>query len=439
MKTEKESARLVEDLLAFYRDVLLYNNAKEKSYTRSFYQLDEFKTYANEVNNQELYYYIDVLNQTKQDLKYSSSHQIYVELALMKMVDVKEKEAVIMHQELDDLKEQVSRLQQAYQDLNEGLNRVENNVVKVEPPTPSIQVDQDAQPFNDEDDLVSETNPYNEEDDLFEDRNEAENDDQTEIDDTYLEEDHQSSSLFDDEDDDADAASLFDDNDDVESSLFEQETESPEDVQKEQPIFAPPKDAIHSGENTPSESVQEVQTEQTSEQVDVPYSTYDIRIVENVLNKGDRELRIELSKKWINLESSFTGTELEYAKHVSSGRIVATDGATLIMVYDTPTKCNRLMKPDTKEIVKKLLESHYNRAFDYMALPVSVWDDIFDEYIKKYQEGGTDFIKLTPINDPELKELTPTKHTFKEEQSEDQSVQDALDLFGDVVKVKRGE
>jgi hypothetical protein len=246
-----------------------------------------------------------------------------------------------------------------------------------------------------------------------------------------------------DKDEDEDDTSLFDDAIDQEASLFEPEVdELPIDEVSshiEPTIGEQPQDSHNVDGVGTSDTSEDNPVEQVKAPNKEPYSTYDIRIVENVLNQGDRELRIELSKKWINLESSFTGSELEYAKHVSSGRIVATDGKTLIMVYDTPTKCNRLMKPDTKEIVIGLLNKHYNRMFDYMALPAKVWDDIFDEYIKKYQEGGSDFIKLTPINDPELKELTSTKHTFKEEQTEDQSVQDALDLFGDVVKVKRGD
>ena len=96
------------------------------------------------------------------------------------------------------------------------------------------------------------------------------------------------------------------------------------------------------------------------------------------------------------------------------------------------------MTPDVKEVVVKLLSEFYKKELDYVALPSAVWEQKSQEFIKKWKSNRGEFITLSPIEHPALKEMP----RFNKEVSEftPDSVKDAISIFGsDAVRVKKGD
>jgi DNA polymerase-3 subunit gamma/tau len=129
---------------------------------------------------------------------------------------------------------------------------------------------------------------------------------------------------------------------------------------------------------------------------------------------------------------------MNYAKWITSGRVVATDGEMIIIQYPNASLCNRMMKPEVKTITTKLLSDFYSQTIDYLALPVDVWENKSQEFIKKWKEDKDTFIKLSPIEHPALKDIPKFEKDVTEFTPD--IVKDAINIFGaDAVKVKKGE
>ena len=145
-----------------------------------------------------------------------------------------------------------------------------------------------------------------------------------------------------------------------------------------------------------------------------------------------------MNKKWFDIERFVNPDKMTYAKWITTGRVVATNGELIIIQYTNASLCNRMMKPDVKKIVTKILSDFYNQPLDYVALPTEVWEQKSQEFIKKWKTNRGEYITLSPIEHPALKEMPK----FNKEVSEftPDSVKDAISIFGsDAVRVKKGE
>jgi len=123
---------------------------------------------------------------------------------------------------------------------------------------------------------------------------------------------------------------------------------------------------------------------------------------------------------------------------ITDGKLAATNGTMIIVTFDTPAICNRLMKPQIKGKIISILEDYFNRPMMFLALPEALWNKISKEFIDKFRkDDSNDPITLTPINHPRLIEIPDTEESYEDVTNE--SVKEAKDLFGDIVKVKKGE
>jgi DNA polymerase-3 subunit gamma/tau len=376
----KEAPRLVQNMITFYRDMLLYKNTTVSIEDQLIYSNKEFIELTKKLSNNMIFFYIDILNKTQNDMKWTNNAKLYMELALIKMVDHAEKQEIVFEDELQNLKQELATLK----------NELSNNTYVKEP---KKEVEDTNNWFDNP--VMDEPTPEPEPDDT------------------------------------EDTVSVFDDPrapKDKEEQIEETEEEpKPKQVRKEKP----------EQDDSEEENLFTIEPGQETEEEE-PYSTYDIRYVEDVLNNGDREAKIKMNKKWFDIER-FAGPErLNYAKWITSGRVVATNGTMLIIQYANASLCNRMMRPDVKEIIIKLLTAFYQTELDYVALPKDVWEQKSQEFIKKWKENKDAYIKLTPISHPSLKDMPK----FTQEMSEftPDSVKAAIDLFGsDAVRVKKGE
>ena len=355
----KEAPRLVDNMIKFYRDMLIYKNTNISNADQVIYDNDEFIKLSDKLNNNMIFYYIDVLNKTQNDMKWSNNAKLYMEIALIKMVDRVEKQEIIFEEEINYLKTQINELKEM-----KSASEIIREYKKEEPA-------KEESIFDLSDDL-NEINKVIEE---------------PENEDIVVKE---------------------------EQDVVEQQKEPEKAEELEEDLFS--------------------LTPDTSE----PFATYDIRIVEDVLNNGNREAKIKMNSRWFDIERFVTPDRMNYAKWITTGRVVATNGKMMIIQYSNASLCNRMMKPEVKEIITQLLSDYYKQNLDYLALPKDVWEQKSQEFIKKWKENKDGYIELSPIIHPALKDIPK----FEKDVSEftPDLVKDAISIFGsEAVRVKKGD
>lgn len=83
----KDISRLAEDMVTFFRDLLLLRTAPNLKHLLELVSDDErFEEMAKAFNPDILYAFIDILAKTQQEMRFSNHAKVYVESALLKMI-----------------------------------------------------------------------------------------------------------------------------------------------------------------------------------------------------------------------------------------------------------------------------------------------------------------------------------------------------------------
>ena len=83
----KEVSRLTTCIIQFCRDLLLFKSVNESLNDKYIYTTDEFKELVAETDSKRLFYYIDVLVDVQNKIRFTNSQKIYLEVGLMKIVN----------------------------------------------------------------------------------------------------------------------------------------------------------------------------------------------------------------------------------------------------------------------------------------------------------------------------------------------------------------
>lgn len=83
----KEVSRLTTCIIQFCRDILLYKNMNLATSDKYIYSTEEFITLAKATDNQRLFYYIDVLVDVQNKIRFTNSQKIYLEVGIMKIIN----------------------------------------------------------------------------------------------------------------------------------------------------------------------------------------------------------------------------------------------------------------------------------------------------------------------------------------------------------------
>ena len=385
----KESDHIIDDLIVFYRDLLYVKNTRDTE-SKTLYQMQQFQTLSETMSNALLFHHMDILNETKQSMRFSTDGKLYLELGFIKMVDDTLKEA-------SHAREKTERLEATVQSLEDKLESLENRVA----------TNQVSKPASEET-----VNPADKVFDALE--NKREPDRESHLDDS-LASNHKKAHARDTANETQESS---------EGSLKEQVKTSAETPQASSEKESPPEDKYTFLYNKFSKK---------------NYKTFDIRFVEDVLNTADREKKIDMVKKWYDIERFVDAEELDYAKMITDGDLVATNGVMILVAYDSPVVCNRLMQPGIKKKLLSILERYFNRKMMFLALPQDVWQNISREFIKKFRsrESEDEFITLSPIDHPRLVEIPKDEEDYDDVTSG--GVKEARKYFGDIVKEKKGE
>lgn len=382
----KEAQRFIDDAIQFYRDCLMVLNQAE-TLTKPWLALPGTKMLLKEISAGKIFYYLDVLHQTKQNMRYGLSGKMHLDLALMKMME-ESQDFISLHHDFKALKEELAL-------LKEGLSHKE---VAPSEPTPPNELTESI--IKDEERIIETSQDTVSQDDHLRET----------VEDTFERLDHKT----------------------LETQVIKHESETPT-LTEPTPNESTPVDGSLPEETGPYEDLYQKFFHK-------PYTTYDTQYVEDVLNTGDREVRIDMNKRWFDIERYAKGSELTVAKLITDGSLVATNGIMVIVTYASPAICNRLMNPETRDRIQTLLCEYYERAIKFMALPNPIWEAISEEFVKKFRlkNDPKEWITITPIEHPSLKVIEKTKDHYADVMNG--AEKEAKDLFGeDIVKIKKGE
>lgn len=130
----KESSRLVEDLLLYCRDLLIYKQAPSLLETQIGTVTEVFKELASEMDSSSIYQYIDCLTTTQQDLRFSTYPTVQLEVLTVKLSQISvsknhemSQNSVVSAEEgslLKQLQEQVKDLQAQVAELSASPSNV---------------------------------------------------------------------------------------------------------------------------------------------------------------------------------------------------------------------------------------------------------------------------------------------------------------------------
>ena len=110
----KDPAKLIEDMIFYFRDMLLYQTAPDLEGVLEKVKVDEaFQNLSKQIPAPALYEMIDILNKSHQEMKWTNHPRIFFEVAVVKLCQSAKAEAPSAGQpEIEDLINKVRRLEQ---------------------------------------------------------------------------------------------------------------------------------------------------------------------------------------------------------------------------------------------------------------------------------------------------------------------------------------
>ncbi|MED3864569.1 DNA polymerase III subunit gamma/tau [Priestia megaterium] len=125
IKNGKDPARFVEDLIFYYRDVLLYQASEENAYLLEKAAVnEEFKELSSKMDSAFIYKVIAELNQTQQEMKWSNHPRVLLEVALVKLAQSStNQESALPYQ---DILQKMNQMEAELQQLKEKGIQVEH-------------------------------------------------------------------------------------------------------------------------------------------------------------------------------------------------------------------------------------------------------------------------------------------------------------------------
>lgn len=104
----KETTRVITDLIEFLRDVLLFKNNSLIN-MKAIYNEEPWISFSNSILSRTVYGYLDVLNETQKNVRFSNQKRSYLELAILKMSDLQLNNYYKMEERLNTVEKLVAR------------------------------------------------------------------------------------------------------------------------------------------------------------------------------------------------------------------------------------------------------------------------------------------------------------------------------------------
>ncbi|KMK74447.1 DNA polymerase III subunit gamma/tau [Alkalihalobacillus pseudalcaliphilus] len=124
----KDPHRLMEDLIYFFRDLLLFKTAPKVEHLLERAKVDDrFKQMVEQLSLNYLYEAIEVLNSSQQEMKWSIHSKVFLEMSLIKLINLNEAAARVQLE--TSAESQSSPLNAKVKELEQALKKLQSGVV----------------------------------------------------------------------------------------------------------------------------------------------------------------------------------------------------------------------------------------------------------------------------------------------------------------------
>ena len=125
----KDASRIVEDLVEYSRDLLLYQQSPAMLEETELGMLDEdFKKFAQEIEPETVYQMINILNEQQENMRYTSHPTVYLEVLTVKLSQLKNQPQVSQANAQPTIsadQAQIDRLMNRIQQLQDQINSLQ--------------------------------------------------------------------------------------------------------------------------------------------------------------------------------------------------------------------------------------------------------------------------------------------------------------------------
>ncbi|WP_367342538.1 DNA polymerase III subunit gamma/tau [Limosilactobacillus sp.] len=130
----KDGQRFIEDLISFIRDLLLYQESPSLVHVESTgLSDDDFKQLSAAANATTLYDMIDVLNETQDEMRFTTHPDVYLEVLTVKLCQVGKDQAQPNTANLGAAQETIDQLSQQVSKLQNEVNQLQKQKTTVAP------------------------------------------------------------------------------------------------------------------------------------------------------------------------------------------------------------------------------------------------------------------------------------------------------------------
>lgn len=137
MQEGKDANRLVEDVILFSRDILIYQKTNEDTLLKMSKVDDAFKQLIQEAHPEKIYDVIRIMNQTQLEMRTSTHAEVYLEVATVRLSQVSVQapttaETTVQRdtsdsQEIRSLKNKLNQMQKAIEQMQQTSSTTEGN------------------------------------------------------------------------------------------------------------------------------------------------------------------------------------------------------------------------------------------------------------------------------------------------------------------------
>jgi DNA polymerase-3 subunit gamma/tau len=117
----KEVSRLTSGLIQLCRDILLFQNTKGDIPHKNIHDNQNFQNLVKKLSKNELFFYIDVLMDIQNKIKFTNSPKIYLEVGIMKIVNADTKDAGLTGR-IQELEDRIKSLSVPSNNVNTGIS-----------------------------------------------------------------------------------------------------------------------------------------------------------------------------------------------------------------------------------------------------------------------------------------------------------------------------
>ncbi|GEK92180.1 DNA polymerase III subunit gamma/tau [Alkalibacterium kapii] len=130
MQEGKDANRLVEDVILFSRDILIYQKTKDENLLKMSKVDERFSELTVNAQPEKIYDIIKIMNQTQQEMRTSTHAEVYLEVATVRLAQIKSEPVVTTQsevkkdtdesQEIQSLKNKLKQMQKAIEQMQKN-------------------------------------------------------------------------------------------------------------------------------------------------------------------------------------------------------------------------------------------------------------------------------------------------------------------------------